>query len=359
MTGPTSSQKGPLASLRSAFERLKVTPVKDKAEEILRRVTGIYETIRDTQDDYQYITDQLALLATSVFKGLVGNEKLSEELRKALDGLSRTCLDIQAELDKHMQKKVNERAVEAPELMQRLQKTLSTQLQHLTFLGFVDYMRYRAVGAIASPADLGRLRPPPKPAIFYGRDELVQSIVDLLLHEETCRIPLLGMGGIGKTSTVATVLHDDRVKAKFGEHMFFLSCEGIVSASGVLLALASALGLQHENGVEKALSDFFTKHKYVLLVLDNLETVWNADDESQVEKVLAECANTGTVSLVITMRGTIRPGGVDWSDTILDPLDPLPLEAARLMWKKLARKTDSRLDELLKLLDGIPLDDSD
>ncbi|KZT50518.1 hypothetical protein CALCODRAFT_183537 [Calocera cornea HHB12733] len=360
MSSLSSAPKGALAGLTSAFQKLKVgatsaaAPVKDKAEEIVLRVTGIYETVRNQGPEYEDLTKQLIFLTTRVLGDIPQHASFSEELRDALDALKETCSEIETELAP-MQKNVIERAAQAAEVIERLQKKLDKQSHHLTLAGTVDYMRFRGAGTATMQAEPGRLRPPPKPAIFYGRDELVQSMVDLLLQDETCRIPLLGLGGIGKTSTIATVLHDDRVKAKFGEHMFFLSCEGIVSASGILLALASALGLQHENRVEKALGDFFAARKYVLLVFDNLETVWNADDESQVEKVLAECANISTVSLVITMRGTIRPGGVDWSDAVLDPLDPLPLEAARSMWMKLARKTDSRLDELLRLLDGIPL----
>ncbi|EJU02777.1 hypothetical protein DACRYDRAFT_21740 [Dacryopinax primogenitus] len=35
---------------------------------------------------------------------------------------------------------------------------------------------------------------PPKPDAFYGREELVASIIELLLQEKPCRVPLLGVG---------------------------------------------------------------------------------------------------------------------------------------------------------------------
>ncbi|KZO91504.1 hypothetical protein CALVIDRAFT_344248 [Calocera viscosa TUFC12733] len=205
------------------------------------------------------------------------------------------------------------------------------------------------------PADLNRIKPPPKPPIFHGREDLVQTIVDLLLKDETCRVPLLGAGGIGKTALVTTILNDERVKKKFGENVFFLSCESLVSASGIILALASALGLQQDAGARQAVIHYFSSFKYVLLALDNFETTWDSDDRAEVEALLAELAAVSPQSLFVTMRGALRPAGVDWTDCILDTLDPLSLDAARRMWMRIAKKVDSKLDDLLRLLDGLPL----
>jgi len=52
--------------------------------------------------------------------------------------------------------------------------------------------------------------PPLPPRIFCGRDELVGRIVDFT--QRLTPIALIGAGGIGKTSIVLTVLHDDRIK---------------------------------------------------------------------------------------------------------------------------------------------------
>jgi hypothetical protein len=41
---------------------------------------------------------------------------------------------------------------------------------------------------------------PLKPAVFHGRDDLIEEITQLLMKEETSRFCILGPGGMGKLS---------------------------------------------------------------------------------------------------------------------------------------------------------------
>jgi len=67
------------------------------------------------------------------------------------------------------------------------------EIQRLTFLS-------------SAPGEL----PPPPPRIFFGRDRLIEKIVRF--SQRLTPIALIGAVGIGKTSIVLTVLHDDRIK---------------------------------------------------------------------------------------------------------------------------------------------------
>ena len=65
------------------------------------------------------------------------------------------------------------------------------------------------------PVSFTRQEMPLKPEIFHGRDDLVESIAQLLLQEETSRVCILGPGGMGKTSVSLAVAELPLIKEWF------------------------------------------------------------------------------------------------------------------------------------------------
>ena len=55
---------------------------------------------------------------------------------------------------------------------------------------------------------------PLKPEIFHGRDDMVEGIAKLLLHEETSRVCILGPGGMGKTSVLLAVVEFPHIEER-------------------------------------------------------------------------------------------------------------------------------------------------
>jgi tetratricopeptide (TPR) repeat protein len=92
-----------------------------------------------------------------------------------------------------------------------------------------------------------------------------------------------------------------------------------------------------------------------VLALDNLETPWTAEP-LEVEELLGRLVGVPGVALVVTMRGTARPGGVRWAETVA--VSPLVLADARRMFVQVAGAefaADPDLDWLLVEVDGVPL----
>ena len=92
-----------------------------------------------------------------------------------------------------------------------------------------------------------------------------------------------------------------------------------------------------------------------LLVLDNLEAPWNAD-EAPVEEALARLVDFTSARVVASIRGTAWPGQIDWRWPLR--LEPLPADQARELFLRVAGEgyaDDPDLDAIVSALDGLPL----
>ncbi|KZO91488.1 TPR-like protein [Calocera viscosa TUFC12733] len=199
---------------------------------------------------------------------------------------------------------------------------------------------------------------PPCPQHFYGRDDEFEVIAKQLVREESCRIALLGPGGIGKTTLAVALAHDPRVQAKYGRYILFLNCDGLPTPEIILRALAASLRLgSSPNDVQRALNYLGSLGVPVLLVLDSLECVWDTVHQESVEDYLNQLSDMSHLSLLVTMRGTLRPSRVDWTLPVAEPLQPVDLHAARQIFVNISRRVEPTgdVDTLLELLDGLPL----
>ncbi|EJU02684.1 hypothetical protein DACRYDRAFT_115704 [Dacryopinax primogenitus] len=205
------------------------------------------------------------------------------------------------------------------------------------------------------PADIPLMEMPPKPAVFYGRDELVESIVERLCSNDNCHIPVLGPGGIGKTTLAAAVINDERIAAKFGANRFFVNCEKVTNCDELAGKIAPGLHLHPNTNPRQAVSAHLASFKCAFLVLDNAETLLDSEDRDAVENWPGTVAQNSHVSVMITMRGTNPPGPVRWADICRLPLPPLSLSSTRQIWPDTTSSIDDNLDTLLGMLDGMPL----
>ena len=103
--------------------------------------------------------------------------------------------------------------------------------------------------------------PPAGPSILYGRDDYINPHVNLAIGQQPARIAITGAGGIGKTTVALAILHDARVPERFDRRRYFVSCEGMIDADGVIRRLARVLSLRVDGDLWSAIVQHLKQHQ--------------------------------------------------------------------------------------------------
>jgi hypothetical protein len=191
------------------------------------------------------------------------------------------------------------------------------------------------------------------------------------------QVAILGPGGIGKTALAVIVLHHPDIVSKY-VHRHFVSCAGAATAGQLVNNVAVYLGLEPSQNPSKIIVQYLMECGPALLVLDNLETVWEAaENRYGVEEFLSILSEVDELTLLvsvilflpvdeklksleqITLRGAERPGKVKWHRPFLAPLEPLHPTASRQTFIEIADlpTSDDEPDftEILELTGHLPL----
>ncbi|KAJ7585937.1 P-loop containing nucleoside triphosphate hydrolase protein, partial [Mycena floridula] len=193
---------------------------------------------------------------------------------------------------------------------------------------------------------------------FHGRESELEQIINALCSlEMPAQIAILGPGGIGRSALALAVVHATQIFTKYGQYRFWISCDSALSANDLITIVTNYFGIESRDfrvdGIVRHLSNL---KQPLLLVLDNLETPWEAT-QLEVEEFLSHITGIARLSLIITMRGAERPGRVKWSRPFLKPLQPLSIAAAQEMFIEISdvSRSDPDLEELLQCTDYLPL----
>ncbi|KAI9188594.1 hypothetical protein LWI28_006768 [Acer negundo] len=149
-----------------------------------------------------------------------------------------------------------------------------------TKLGLVEIAGVRST-ALVETRDTTCL---PTEAVVYGRDQDKANILEMVLRDEPGDanfdvIPIVGMGGIGKTTLIQKVYNDDAVK-DFDPKAWVCVSEDfdVLQISNAIIRSITLLPSDYKdlNSVHVKLKELLNGKKF-LLVLDD---VWSNDDKS-------------------------------------------------------------------------------
>jgi hypothetical protein len=143
---------------------------------------------------------------------------------------------------------------------------------------------------------------PSEPKIFHGRESELREILGLF-NQGTPHIAILGAGGMGKTSLARAVIHHTEIVSRYGQYRHFVACDSAANRVELAALVGAHLGLKPGKDLTQAVVNHFSISPPSLLILDNLETVWEPTElRPEIEEFLSLLTCVDPLTMIVSTQ---------------------------------------------------------
>ncbi|KAG5241369.1 hypothetical protein OIU76_024558 [Salix suchowensis] len=300
--------------------------VRDIHEDV-KQVKEIDQKVKDIHTNVEGISDRVNDIHVEVKEV----KEVHEEVKGTHDGVK----DIQVQV-----KKIHEEVID-------MHKDLRSNIQ---------------AEKAASPVSNNNVHfrpfmPPEPPRVIVGLDKPMKDLMSKLFNDGISTVVLTGPGGSGKTTLAKKLCHDEAIKEKYKDNIFFIT----VSKSPDLKIIIQQLFRHKGHSVHEFRTDEEAVHsleqllkqigtKPILLVLDD---VWSGS-ESLVDKFKFQIPG---YKILLTSRSSLRGFDSKYKLDTLNYEDSLSLfrQTADLQNSTSNKVEDEVVKKIVKFCKGFPL----